>query len=235
MSGRRIAWAAALVAVAACDGYRLVEPEPPIVQFGAHVQITHDDSARYVLRAFFQGPRDVVGVHDEAILVDGVRVEPSSTGPSGLMQYEWRETRSASDPRTDALVVCGPEVREATAAIIPLPLLARRDGAALPRSDEDLRLGVIVPSTSGTLERRDASWMLNGRESCGEQSAIPHFTLFVDGSVPPELRIPRSLLPDPLPSPFEICLQASHSYVAAGAPYPASAGTIASLVWRVTP
>lgn len=230
-----LAAVAAIAGLAACDGYRLVEPVSDVTFFSAFVQVTHDDSARYVLRAFFQRARET-NVRDDAILVEGARVEPRGTDRADLVQYEWRETRPASDPRSGVLVVRGPVMADGAVALVPVPLVARDPaGPVAPPPGEDLRLRVLSTAPPESLQPESAGWTLNVQPTCAGAGDVAYFYLSVNGPVPSEVHVPRGLLPEPLPSPLEACLTSFGSYSVGPAPYRTFAGTSARLVWRLMP
>lgn len=240
MKRRALARVAGLAAaLLGCVDYRLVEPDPGLPPgFIAFLTVVHDDSARYTVNAYFVSPAgtgDARAMRDTAILVGGVRVEPSGRAFGGAMSYEWRETRPASDPRTGVLAVRGPELADAGAATVSFPLVARAGSPVVAAPGEDIRLPVLSGAPPVDMEQHSASFTLVVRSTCAPSEAVSYVSMSAQGPVPSELRVSRAVLPEPLPSPLAACLQASASYAPATAPYPTNASLFARLAWHLAP
>jgi hypothetical protein len=230
---------ACALALPACDGYRLVEPTPPPAGFSVQLGVVHDDSARYTVRAFFQFGVDSLGrtvtLRDSALLVDGVPVPPTVGGGGAYLAYEWTEVRASAAPRAGTIAVRGPVPTSSDAPAFALPVVARDGPRALAVSgSEDLVLRLVPPPPGAALYQD--SWALEVSDAAAPSGSVGRLlSTQVTGRLPAEVRVPRALLPEPLPARLAASVTGFALVARRLAPFPTVATIYWSLDWRRAP
>jgi hypothetical protein len=231
---------AGLLALAGCDDFTLVEPQPEETLLAVHVNAVSDESTRYDLNALFRRGTDAGGhqteLVDRALYVEGTPVLPGPETTPGVWSYRWQETRVASGTHADSVHVAFPVIAASSRThSVTIPVTRREDPADvdLTRGD-DLLLRVssvdgATPELSGGVD----FWTLDIRPGCSGDGSLEQFTIRGRGPFPSELRVPwRWLETLPIDS-MSACLRVFSSFQAIGSPYRAHVTVTVQLAWRI--
>jgi hypothetical protein len=236
---------AALLALAACDDFTLVEPQPgpeePLLS--VHVGALSDEtgSTRYDLNALFRRGTDARGVPtdvaDRALYVEGAPILPEPETTPGMWSYRWQQTRATTGDGADSIHVAFPVIASSSpgTSSITIPVTRREDPADVRLTrGEDLVLRVssadgAPPELSGGVE----FWTLEIRQSCSGGDARTQFEIRGNSPYPSELRVPWQWLESVPGGSMSACFHAFSSFQVVGSPYRATVTVIAQLVWRI--
>jgi hypothetical protein len=224
-----------LLTFAACGDFTLVEPEQEQPFLHIHVGALSDETTRYDLNAFFFGGQQI-GIVDQALQVEGMRIPPVVDDTRGIWSYRWQGTRTTDVGQGDLVRVALPIPASSSAApfTITIPVTSRIDplNVDLPRgTDLVLRVSLANRVTTG-LSGGVEFWQLEVADSCWDVDSAPQVSLFGRAVHPSELRIPWQWI-EIAGASTSVCFTAFSSFEVAGSPYRASVGVSARLVWRI--
>ncbi len=230
----------ALLALAACGDFTLVEPQSGAdgPRLSISISAVTDEITQYDLNALFSPGTNERGrpteVIDRTLGVEGTPLLPERETQEGFWIYRWQGTQTTT---AGLVLVTFPIVADASPSThsITIPV-ARRTGPAdvdLPRG-ADLVLGLslanrVTTGLSGGVE----FWALEIRPSCSDANSRPQLTLNGTGPLLSELRFPWQWLEPLSTDQMSVCLQAFSSFEVAGSPYPANVSAFVRLAWRV--
>jgi hypothetical protein len=236
---------AGLLALAACDDFTLVEPEPqpeePLLSVHVRALSNETESTRYELNALFRRGTNARGepteVAHRALYVEGAPILPERETIPGVWSYRWQQTRVTTGDGADSIRVAFPVIANLSpgTSSITIPVTRREDpvDVRLTRG-EDLLLRVssaagAPPELSGGV----GFWTLEIRQSCSGANPGPQFEIRGDGPHPSQLRVPWQWLERLPGSSMSACFRAFSSFQVVGSPYRATVTVIVELVWRI--